>query len=221
MVDLLGWKTDSNSPHLRITTYPGKPGTLPTVLVDDAYSQFGGSSKVTFFREGSPLLNDLDLDVAETLSIRGIGLSSEFNLQPVLMGTTGSSNHDQVWIATSAVSPTAYIPGLPVLGEDENLARFSTIVFLNAVRWVLHERRATPLYTLTTPDHPHPEGNRLPLHPEEGNTALPVANLQTLDALQPTTTNATREPIWPLICSVACVALILERLLTFWVKAWH
>src|ERR671913_241700 len=123
----------------------------------------GWVQPVTTFLEASPLVSGLSFDVAERSGMRGAPtLPPGFNA--VLTGPEHA-----VWIAERTAPAAAFVPGLPLDGDD-NVSRFSSTVFLNAARWIL-ERRARPaLFTLTSPEEPDPSGNRIAIHPGEGNT---------------------------------------------------
>ena len=51
-----------------------------------------------------------------------------------------------IWIAERATPVAAFVPGLPLDGDD-NVARFSATVFLNSARWILERRPRPPLVT--------------------------------------------------------------------------
>ena len=147
---LLGWTETTTQPNLRLLAYPSASidaiDETPTLLLGPGYQQTDSTTQIRDFYEDSPLLADLNFDVAETLNFTGIDLPSDF--RPVLRDTAG-----QVWLAQRDDPPSAYIPGLPT-GTDDNLGNFSLTVFFNALRWLLQARELPPLYTLTSPPKP-------------------------------------------------------------------
>jgi hypothetical protein len=115
----------------------------------------------------------------------------------------------------------AYVPGLPVSGE-ENLAAFSSTAFFNGIRWLLARRAAPPLFSTTSPAFPVAEGNRLALHPDEGQTYHPLRSQGRLETLKPVPLTMVRKPIWPLLLCLAVALFLLERILaTFGGEAWR
>lgn len=207
---LPGWVQDSQNPDLRIALFPAPAAMVPTLLIGQNYGLNDHQTEIDFFVESSPLLVDLNFDVAESLQIQGIALPENSPLQPVLY-----DDESEVWFATSSDKQTAYIPGPPLLTDsDANLSSFSTTAFFNALRYLLAERATQPLYMLTTPEQPVPEENRVVLHPGEGNTALPPQNKGEIVDIQPESSRVVEEPIWPLFVGLAMFVLMLERGLT-------
>jgi len=215
----LGWLEDREQPHLRVVPFHrngAETDDLPILVVGSDYGQANGPVEIFDFYESSPLLADLNFDVAESLGIRGIALPEGF--QPVLRDM-----HGLVWLAQRDSPPAAYVPGLPT-GADDNLGRFSTTVFYNAVRWLLRERPLPPLYTLTepTPGELNPQGNRLALHEDEGNTARTPRSFGRFDDLKPIRTDSLREPKWPTFLTLAVLAFSIERgFAAFGGKRWR
>lgn len=205
LAERLGWQEDHKEPHLRVVPYPAEPDDgFPTLIVGDGYPQQAGDPiEIHDFYEASPLLADLNFDVAESLGIRGVNLPKGF--QPVLRGTDGL-----VWLAQYDAGPAAYVPDLPN-DTDDNLGRFSTTVFFNAVRWLLQERPLSSLYTLTTPDAPDPMGSHLALHEDEGNTTRMPRSFGSLDDLQPAGRAGYEKPIWPILLALAVLVFLIER----------
>lgn len=224
LVEQLGWPQEKQQPHLRIVPYQSQIDDIPTLMVGNGYPQEGANSgqpdeliEIRDFYESSPLLADLNFDVAESLGIRGVNQSSlPEGFQPVLRG-----NDDLIWLAQREKPPAAYVPGLPI-AVDDNLGHFSTTAFFNAVRWLLQERPLPAPYTLTTPEEPEPEGNRLALHEEEGNTAREPYSFGNLDNLEPVSTGSERAPIWPILLAVAVLIFLIERgLAAFGSEKWR
>jgi len=213
----LGWVEDRERPHLRVVRRESVTNTIPILIVGSGYRQEGGGQiEILDFYEISPLLADLNFDVAESLGIQGIALPEGF--QPVLRDV-----HGLVWLAQRDSPPAAYVPGLPT-SADDNLGRFSTTVFFNAVRWLLQERPLPPLYTLTepTPGRLNPEGNRLALHEDEGNTARTPHSYGSFDDLKPVRTGNLQEPRWPMFLTLAMLVFLIERgCAAFRSKRWH
>jgi hypothetical protein len=171
----LGWQQDSAHPQLRVVSATDMSGQLPAILVGDGFhSRPTEILPVWTFWETSPLLGALNLDLAERLAMTPLRALPE-NFIPVLTGEGG-----QYWIAQRNSPPAALIPGLPIAG-DGAAARFSTVLFLNAARWILEKRQEDALFRLTSPQEPEPKGNLLALHPGEGNTGRAPASAGILD----------------------------------------
>jgi len=95
-----------------------------------------------------------------------------------------------------------------------NVARFSSTVFLNAARWILERRPRPALFTLTSPDQPEPSGNRLALHPGEGNTGRTPRSVGTFDPRAPRGQQAERRlALWPWLVGAAALVFLTERAL--------
>ena len=148
----LRWQQDDYAPHLRVVPMGTAPSDLPTLYVDKAYDQVVPKQEIRDFYEASPILADLNLDVVESLGIPGAPLEDGFD--PVLRSEDG-----RIWLAHREEPLAAYVPGLPTGGTD-NRGGFSATVFFNAIKWLLGTRTPTPLYTLTSPAYPEPEGAR-------------------------------------------------------------
>lgn len=217
----LGWLEDQEQPHFHVIPHShlqqSEAITRPILIVGSGYRQAAdGPIEILDFYEPSPLLADLNFDVAESLAIQGITLPKE--LQPVLRGVDGL-----VWLAQRDDPPVAYVPGLPT-GGDDNLGRFSTTAFFNAVRWLLQERPVLPLYTLTGPEPANlePEGNRLALHEGEGNTARTPRSFGGIKDLRPSPASGQEKPIWPMLLALAVLLFLIERGLTaFGSEKWR
>ena len=116
-----------------------------------------------------------------------------------------------VWIAERATPVAAFVPGLPLDGDD-NVARFSSTVFLNAARWILERRPRPPLFTLTSPEQPEPSGNRIALHPGEGNTGRTPRSVGTFDPRAPRGRQTERRlALWPWLVGAAALVFLTER----------
>lgn len=213
LVQQLDWDDDEVAPHVRVAPYPAELDAVPTLLVGDGYGNGPAVSEIDFFLESSPLLSDLNFDVAEHIPVHGITLATDSPLQPVLTATAGPGQEGSIWLAASDQPLAAYVPGLPTDSGDANLDAFSTIVFFNALRWLLQERTPPPLFTLTTPEEPLPDGARVVLHPGEGNTALPAVSIGQWEEIDPATTGKVESPLWPVWLALAATFFALERAL--------
>ena len=178
----------------------------PAIVLGSGYTpRTGPAQPVTTFVETSPLVTGLNLDVAERSGMSGApSLPPGFN--PVLTGPDSA-----VWIAERAAPVAAFVPGLPLDGDD-NVARFSSTVFLNAARWVLERRPRPALFTLTSPEQPEPSGNRLALHPGEGNTGRTPRSIGAFDPRAPRGRQTERRlPLWPWLVGAAALVFLTER----------
>ncbi len=205
----LGWRLDSQRPDLRVVPVGSEPGPGRVLIVGDHPPRAAGDrggGEIVFLSEGDPLLDHLNLAVAETLGIEGRALPAGF--EPVVAGAGGA------WVGRRQDPRGAYVPGLPSL-ESTDAGRFSTTLFFNAVRWLM-AGEPRPLFTLTHPRWPEPEGNRLTLHPGEGETGGVPESFGELDDLSPRTMTRPGPPAWPWILCLALAAFLLEQGLAMW-----
>jgi hypothetical protein len=202
----LGWIEDRDNPDLRVLPSIEMLDSRPAIVLGSGYApRTGPAQPITTFLETSPLVTGLNLDVAERSGMRGApSLPPGFNA--VLSGP-----ESVVWIAERGTPVAAFVPGLPLDGDD-NVARFSSTVFLNAARWILERRPRPPLFTLTSPEQPEPAGNRIALHPGEGNTGRTSRSVGTFDPRAPRGRQAERRlPLWPWLVGAAALVFLTER----------
>jgi hypothetical protein len=201
----LGWIEDRDNPDLRVLPSIEMLDSRPAIVLGSGYARRGGAAQpVTTFVETSPLVTGLNLDVAERSGMSGAALPRGFNA--VLSGPEGVA-----WIAERATPVAAFVPGLPLDGDD-NVARFSSTVFLNAARWILERRPRPPLFTLTTPEQPEPSGNRVALHAGEGNTSRQARSVGTFDPRAPRERQTERRrALWPWLVGAAALVFLSER----------
>jgi hypothetical protein len=202
----LGWTEDRDNPDLRVLPSIEMLDLRPAIVVGSGYGPRSGPAQpVTTFLETSPLVAGLNLDVAERSGMREAP-SLPPGFTAVLSGPGG-----EVWIAERAMPVAAFVPGLPLEGDD-NVARFSSTVFLNAARWILERRPRPPLFTLTSPEQPEPSGNRIALHPGEGNTGRTPRSVGTFDPRAPRGRQTERRrPLWPWLVGAAALVFLTER----------
>jgi hypothetical protein len=202
----LGWVGDRDHPDLRVLPSIEMLDSRPAIVLGSGYGpRIGPAQPVTTFLETSPLVAGLNFDVAERSGMRGApALPPGFTA--VMSGPEGA-----VWIAERATPVAAFLPGLPLDGDD-NVARFSSTVFLNAARWILERRPRPPLFTLTSPEQPEPSGNRLALHPGEGNTGRTPRSVGAFDPRAPRGRQSERRlPLWPWLVGAAALIFLTER----------
>ena len=202
----LGWTEDRDDPDLRVLPSIEMLDSRPAIVLGSGYGPRSGPSQpVTTFLETSPLVLGLNLDVAERSGMRGAS-SLPPGFTAALSGPEGA-----VWIAERAIPAAAFVPGLPLEG-DGNVARFSSTVFLNAARWILERRPRPPLFTLTSPEQPEPSGNRIAIHPGEGNTGRTPRSVGTFDPSAPRGRQPERRlPLWPWLVGAAALVFLTER----------
>jgi hypothetical protein len=219
--DLLRWQPAGTMPNLRVVSASALNDELvdgvPTLFVGDGYElppPAAAPVPISDFADGTALLDDLNFDVVETLVPRGqTGLPPGF--RPILR-----QGQDRVWLAQRQRPPAVYIAGLPPVAADDQ-GRLTLTVFFNAVRQLLRDRPISPLYELTSPANPIPEGTRLALHEDEGNTVHAPRDHGTLSDLRQIG-RETHEPLWPLLLALAAVLFAVERMLaTFGGRAWR
>ena len=202
----LGWTEDRDNPDLRVLPSIEMLDSRPAIVLGSGYGPRSEPAQpVTMFLETSPLVTGLNFDVAERSGMRGAP-SLPPGFTAVLSGPEGA-----VWIAERATPVAAFVPGLPLDGDD-NVARFSSTVFLNAARWILERRPRPPLFTLTSPEQPEPSGNRIALHPGEGNTGRTPRSVGTFDPRAPRGRQTERRlPLWPWLVGAAALVFLTER----------
>jgi hypothetical protein len=202
----LGWVEDAVAPDLRILSSVELLDSRPAIVVGSGYSRRTEAVQpITTFLETSPLLFALNFDVAERA-----GMAAAASLPPGFTAVLGGRD-GTVWIAERTAPLAVYVPGL-LLDGDDNVARFSSTVFFNAARWVLQRRPLPPLFSLTSPEIPEPSGNRIALHPGEGNTDRTPRSIGTFNPRvhrgQPIERQRER---WPWLLAVAALTFLVER----------
>ena len=202
----LGWTEDRDNPDFRVLPSIAMLDSRPAIVLGSGYGPRNGPAQpVTTFLETSPLVAGLNFDVAERSGMRGAP-SLPPGFTAVLSGPEGA-----VWIAERATPVAAFVPGLPLDGDD-NVSRFSSTVFLNAARWILERRPRPPLFTLTSPEQPEPSGNRIALHPGEGNSGRTPRSVGTFDPRAPRGRQTERRlPLWPWLVGAAALVFLTER----------
>jgi hypothetical protein len=202
----LGWTEDRDNPDLRVLPSVEMLDARPAIVLGSGYAPGARRLQpVSTFQETSPLLNGLNLDVAERSGMKGAS-----SLPPGFSAVlTGPEN--AIWIAERAAPAAAFVPGLPLDGDD-NVARLSSTVFLNAARAILERRPRPALFTLTSPEQPDPAGNRIALHPGEGNTGRTPRSVGAFDPRAARELQTERRlPLWPWLVAAAALTFVTER----------
>ena len=202
----LGWTEDRDSPELRVLPSIEMLDSRPAIVLGRGYApRTGPPQPVTTFLETSPLVAGLNFDVAERS-----GMSAAPPLPPGFNAVL-SGPESAVWIAERTTPVAAFVPGLPLDGDD-NVARFSATVFLNAARWILERRPRPALFTLTSPEQPEPSGNRIAIHPGEGHTGRTPRSVGTFDPRAARGRQAERRlALWPWLVGGAALVFLTER----------
>ncbi len=202
----MGWVVDKTAPHLRVASGLVGDNDAPLLLVGYGYGPRAGvPGEIWDFRDGSPLLEDVNFDVVEAAGMsRG---SPPGGFTPILRGAD-----QRVWVAWRRHPPAIRVPGAPT-GGDDNLGRLSATLFFNAVRLLLRERPPAPLFSRTSPDHPEPGDGRAALHDDEGNTARTPRSFGRIEDISPAVNVVREAPIWPVLLAAAALLLMLERAL--------
>lgn len=216
----LRWQQDAQTPMLRVQAYTPDAvldPAIPLLLVGQGnYGQSAASRRLGYFAE-TPLLTDLNLDVAESLGIGSVPLLANSPLLPVLTYEDGTA-----LLAQSAQPLAAYVPGLPNLPPGAEVpnspaahtAAFSTTAFFNAVRYLLQTRPLPPLFLRTSASQPEPDGVRNALHPAEGITAQPPYSSGAIVDIQPQQGEVAGDPTWILLLTLAAFIFAIERALS-------
>ena len=202
----LGWTEDRDHPDLRVLPSIEMLDSRPAIVLGSGYApRRGPAQPVTTFLETSALVTGLNLDVAERS-----GMTAAPSLPPGFTAVL-SGPENVVWIAERTAPVAAFVPGLPLEGDD-NVARLSSTVFLNAARWILERRPRPPLFTLTSPEQPEPSGSRVALHAGEGNTGRTARSIGTFDPRSPRGRQTERRlALWPWLVGAAALVFLLER----------
>jgi hypothetical protein len=205
----LGWTEDRDNPDVRVLPSIEMLDSRPAIVLGSGYNPRPGLVQpVTTFLETSPLLAGLNFDVAERAGMARMPAASSL---PPGFSAVLSGPESVVWIAARTAPVAAFVPGLPIDGDD-NVARFSSTVFLNAARWILERRPRPALFTLTTPEQAEPSGNRLALHPGEGNTGRIPRSVGAFDPrASPGRQTERRLPLWPWLVGAAALVFLTER----------
>jgi hypothetical protein len=219
--DRLRWVPDTTSPNLRVVSDAALSATplddVPTLFVGSGYELPPPTAEpipIQDFADSTALLDDLNFDVVETLTVAG-GTRLPPGFRAILRQAP-----DRVWLAQRERPAAVYIAGLPLASADDQ-GRLALTVFFNAVRQLLRDRPIPPAYELTSPANPVPGGKRIALHEDEGNTAQTPRDQGVIGDLREVRRDA-REPRWPLLLALAAGLFALERLLaTFGGRAWR
>jgi|GEM_PF-903957 len=214
--DLLGWKSETERPAFRVAAFGTELNPADSALLI-ATGAAAKPDSILDFQEAHPLLTDVNLDAVETLALPAVELGGPGDeLRPVLRRDDGKA-----WLAEGKLAPgrgSRYVlPGLPQLTFDasDNREAFLLTTFFNATRALLSERPPAPLYTLTTPANPVPQGTRLVLHPDEGDTTPDARSVGGFDEDRYDLPGEKR-PFWPLALAACAVVLAVERSLAAW-----
>lgn len=218
---LLGWQPGSVAPDLRVISFddPLSEDSVPTLIVGPGYTSLDNAiTPIGYFLESPLLLADLDFDAIEQVLPPQIDLPQGF--QSILQ-----SDNSNIWMAKREFPPAIYIPGLPLthsVSTEDAVEKSTTLLFFNAMRWLVDRDTPPPLYTLTSPTQPEPEGTRVALHPDEGNTMNVAIGVNAPPNLFPQAASEEKEDIWPWFLAAALGLLCLERTLTAWGgRAWR
>lgn len=214
-LNALGWVEDDTEPSVRIIGVGGQvtPG-IPTLIVGDFYERNHVPSRITYFEQASGILDDISLDVAETLRTQPISLQG---IPHELILADRNDRADHVLVAANREAPFVYIPGLPTQSTNPDLDAWSSTLFFNALSWLLsRQSESIRLYDLTSAAQPEPDATKfvVALHENEGNTAQANSDYGDYDALSPTRTPASDDDLWPVMLLLAVMVLLLERYLS-------
>ncbi|WP_162801204.1 VWA domain-containing protein [Azospirillum brasilense] len=194
--DRLGWPSNTGRPMLRVVGDPGQAGPEPTLVVGPGYRS--GASRVDLFADRHPMLAGLNFDVLDDAGMSAARLPDGFRM-------VAADAARRVWIAAREAPRTAYIPGLPSAGRGP-LDDASTLLFFNAVRWLLADQPvAVPGRWLS------PDGTAIDAPSGEGYTGGEPRSHGTLDDLAPRPAGTAPEPVWPWLVLTAALLFAVER----------
>lgn len=209
-MERLGWQQSTDNPLVRVIDFEqldSTDTTSPTLVLGPGYTA-ASPQLIGDFDESSPIIVDLNLDVAEEAGMVGIPQPQGF--APVLTDAAG-----KVWIATRQQPPAVYLPG-PPRWDDDDISAFSQTAFFNALRLLLDRRDLPAVYTLTTDRSPQPRENQIALHPGEGDTSGTAQSVGDLDEWATTADRDNRAQWWPILIAFAAAVLLLERIAAIW-----
>lgn len=194
--DRLGWASDAGQPMLKVVGDPAQAGPEPTLIVGPGYR--GGSSPVELFADRHPILSGVNFDVLDGAGMPGARLPAGFHVVAADAGR-------RVWIAVRETPRAAYIPGLPSM-KDTPLDNAATLLFFNAVRWLLAEQPAAiPVRWRSA------AGAAIEAPLDEGDTAGDPRSHGSLDDLVPRPAGEAPTPIWPYLIAVGAAIFAVER----------
>ena len=205
LMGALGWRDCERDCDLRVThQLEDVEGETPTLVVIE-----GGDSQqpqeIKDFAETSPLLADLNLDAVETAVLASGNLPDDW--VPVLRFMDNTT-----WVAWRT-EPRAALLHATSLNGPGVAGRLNATFFFNALRWLIDGKEPQPLYTLTSPLQPQPQGTRLALHQGEGTTWREPYSQGRVSQLVPVQSKGEGKPVWPIFLFLACSFLFLERTL--------
>ncbi|MCW2243152.1 vWA domain-containing protein [Azospirillum canadense] len=197
----LGWTNDAGRPMLKVVSDAAQAGPEPTLVVGAGY-RAGGASRVALFADRHPILDGVNFDVLDGAGMAAARFPASF---PAGFRTVAADAARHVWIATGETPRVVLLPGLPVTGRGP-LDDASTLLFFNAVRWLLAGQTApVPTRWLT------PTGAVVAAAEGEGNTGGEHRSHGSLDALVPRPAGGAPEPVWPWLLAAASLLFAAER----------
>lgn len=182
-----------------------QPG--PPVLVVGSGYEPGRSTPVGLFAPAHPVRAFIDFDLLERAGPDPAALPAGWTT--VVGGARGGS-----WIAVRERPRAVRIPGLPQ-GGGTPVDRLSTILFFNAVRWLLADSPPALHVEWTTP-----AGIAIPQAIEESDTGGTPRSRGRIDDIVPISMPASdgaaeAEPLWPWLLLGAALLFAVERSLAW------
>lgn len=195
----------TQAPRVIITDTWQPDASVPQLVIGPGFQ--GGDGEIRDF-VNHPILQDLNLDVAERLVPLNADLSAKW--LPLLRTTSGNT-----WVAQCESPPSIYIAGLPQLDTSDE-GKFTTTLFFNSLRWLLERSPTPPLYQLTHPQQLEVQTGVTALHLNEGDTLAVVAPAPLPDIEELGATSKRDVPIWPPFACLTLALICLERILAVW-----
>ena len=206
----LGWEQNHQDAQVRITDrFEDARSDIPTLIVGNGARQ--AEVTVYDFSAASPLMDQLNLDAFEASGLTGQAIPEAF--QPVLR-----TSETAAVLAIRRQPRAVFVPALPQW-DAEGLQmqrpgeKVTATLFFNGLRLCLSNEQAKPLLSLTTPAQPQPQGNRLALHPDEGNTAMALKSQGWFGEQNSGRVGEETVPWWPLLLLLAALCFWVDNLI--------
>jgi len=197
-----GLAEDTEGTALLVAEPGATPPDRPALLVAGGTAPGG---LIGYFQEGDPVLEGLNLDVFERLSLPVTPLPEGFF--PILADRSGA-----VWVARRPDPPALLVPA-PTLSGEADRRNTTLLLFFNALRDLadLPSARLDLVWE-------RPDGTPVPAADLEGATDRPLSPPPDLDVLAVAEAPPDPLPAYPWLIAAALLLLCLERA---WALHWR